>query len=60
MLKYCPKAYDDMWHDVVIPLADFTGADFSIKQLCAMVINTHTGAKGFAFDLYVDRIGFSK
>ncbi len=60
LLTYCPKAFDGQWHDVVIPLAAFAAEKFTLKQLCELSFDANNKANEFAFDMYVDSIGFSK
>ncbi len=58
LLKLFPKLLDGKWHDVAIPFSSL--GDLNPKKLIGITLNANNGTNAFAFDLYIDNIGFSK
>jgi hypothetical protein len=55
ILPYCPNALDGQWHQVVIPLKDFTGAGFDKTTTREFDIEATGHMK---FDAFIDDLTF--
>jgi hypothetical protein len=61
LTKYCAKAFDGEWHEVVIPLKELYGdkKEFDPKKAWEFDLGTWNQA-GVDFVAYIDDIGFTK
>jgi lysophospholipase L1-like esterase len=59
--KYCPKAFDGEWHEVVVPLKDLYGdqKDFDSKKVWELDISASWDDSVYDFVAYLDDLGFS-